>query len=74
MVAQWWLQENPDFETLDAGGEWLEGFYRRLKEDVLHPTDWEHLRELSEWHKQKEGGSTDNTQPLAGTSSRVTRD
>jgi hypothetical protein len=26
MVVQWWLQENANFKTLDAGGEWLEGF------------------------------------------------
>ena len=71
MVAQWWLDDNPDFKTLDVGGEWLVGFYRRLKEDELHPTDWEHLKELNKWHEEKEEESSDNTQAPAGPSSQI---
>jgi hypothetical protein len=53
MVADWWLQSHPDAKTL-GGAAWLVGFYDRLKDDDLHPTDRDYLQELVAWHKEKE--------------------
>lgn len=53
MVADWWLQSHPGAKTL-IGAEWLVGFYDRLEEGDLHPIDRAYLKELVEWHKEKE--------------------
>ena len=53
MFAGWWLQSNPSTKTLQ-GAAWLMGFYGRLKEDELHPTNREYLKELVAWHEEKE--------------------
>jgi len=67
MVATWWLEEHPDFKTFD-GAEWLVGFCNRLTDDELHPTDWDHLKELTAWHEQKQGRDVGDAQPFAGPS------
>jgi len=67
MVATWWLEEHPDFKTFD-GAEWLVGFCHRLTDDELHPTDWDHLKELTMWHEQKQGRDVGDAQPFAGPS------
>ena len=54
MIAGWWLEQNLEFEGLDDGGEWLVGFCDRLKEEELHELDWEHIKELTAWHKEQE--------------------
>jgi len=57
MMVNWWLQEHPDFETLDKGEAWLKGFSSRLEENDLHKLDREHINELVAWHKGKEEGT-----------------
>jgi len=54
MIAGWWLEQNPEFGGFDDGGEWLIGFCSHLKEDELHQVDWEHIKELTAWHKEQE--------------------
>lgn len=53
MVAQWWMEKNRDFKTIDRGAEWLEGFCDRLTREELHPADWDHLEELKKWQKEE---------------------
>ena len=53
MVAQWWLEKNPEFRVIERGADWLEGFCHRLNSEELHPADWDHLEELWAWHKQQ---------------------
>ena len=81
MMAGWWLEQNPEFEGLNDGGEWLVGFYSHLREDELHELDWAHIKELTAWHeeqaqeterekqKEKENRVAAETQPLVGPSS-----
>jgi len=51
-----------------TGAEWLVGFCNRLTDDELHPTDWDHLKELTAWHEQKQGRDVGDAQPFAGPS------
>jgi hypothetical protein len=53
MMAEWWLDTNPDFKLLDGSGLWLVGFCQQLKENKLHLNDAEHLQELITWHEEK---------------------
>jgi len=83
MIAGWWLEQNLEFEGLNDGGEWLVGFCSRLKDEELHEIDWEHIKELTAWHKEQEqererekekqrerqNRGVAETQPLAGPSS-----
>jgi hypothetical protein len=87
MMAGWWLDQNPEFEGFDDGGEWLVGFRSRLKEGELHEFDWDYIKELTAWHeeqeqeqeqerererqKEKENRGAAEMQPLAGPSSLV---
>ena len=57
MMAGWWLEEHPDFETLDKGEAWLKGFRGRLEASELHKLDWDHLKELEKWHEEQEDTS-----------------
>ena len=59
MVAQWWLEKNLDFMTIDWGG-WLEGFCDWLTKEDLHPADWDHLEELKKWHEEQRELMEDN--------------
>jgi hypothetical protein len=54
MIAGWWLEQNPAFDVLDDGGDWLKGFRSRLKEEELHELDWDHIKELTAWHEEQE--------------------
>jgi len=83
MIVGWWLEQNPEFEGLNDGGEWLMGFCSRLKDEELHEIDWEHIKELTAWHEEQEqererekekqrerqNRGVAETQPLAGPSS-----
>jgi hypothetical protein len=83
MIAGWWLEQNPEFEGLNDGGEWLVGFRSRLKDEELYEIDWEHIKELTTWHEEQEqererekekqrerqNRGAVETQPLAGPSS-----
>jgi hypothetical protein len=60
MVAGWWLRSHPYSKVLEQGGDWLVGFYDRLDEDELHPADHKHIKELIEWHKEKENEVADD--------------
>ncbi len=71
MMAHWWLRENPEFKTLDKGGEWLEGFRDRLEKSDLHPLDWEHLDELVAWHEDKQIDTEQATEFVEGPSTQV---
>ena len=66
MMADWWLRDNPEFKPLERGGEWLQGFRTSLKENELHPLDWDHLEELVAWHDDKQ-----NRAEAEGTSTQV---
>jgi hypothetical protein len=66
MIADWWLRDYPDFETLDCGREWLKGFHNCLKKDNLHPLDWDHLDELESWHEEKGTDGQHNSEFLVG--------
>jgi hypothetical protein len=47
MIASWWLEQNPEFEGLNDGGEWGVGFRSRLKDEELYEINWEHIKELT---------------------------
>ena len=70
-MADWWLRENPKFKTLEHGGDWLTDFHGHLKEEDLHPFDWKHLKELTAFHEEKEGGMQDDNQFVQGSSTQV---
>jgi hypothetical protein len=36
-MADWWLQENPEFQMIEKGGGWLVGFRSCLEKSDLHP-------------------------------------
>jgi len=55
MVIDWWLQSHSKVKTLN-GATWLMRFHSSLKEDDLHPTNREYLKELVSWHEEKKGG------------------
>jgi hypothetical protein len=69
MVSEKWLKKKPDSVLLN-GGEWLSGFYSRLKEDELLENDAKYLKELDEWHKKEDPGcrNLEDGQPAAGPS------
>jgi hypothetical protein len=46
MVAQWWMEKNQDFKTIDCRADWLEGFCDRLTREELHPANWDYFEEL----------------------------
>jgi hypothetical protein len=71
MMAGWWLQDHPEFKTLECGGEWLKGFCTHLRKDNLHPLDWDHLDELETWHKEKKREVQNDTQFEVGSSAQV---
>ena len=71
IMADWWLQKNPGFETLDQGGAWLKGFCDSLEKSELHPLDWEHLEELETWHKKQGKDGENNAQFVEGSSTQV---
>jgi hypothetical protein len=54
MIADWWLCKNPKFKTFEKGGNWLIDFCSHLSEEDPHSLDWEHLKELTAWHEEKE--------------------
>ena len=54
MIVEWWLEQNLEFEGLDDGRELLIGFCDCLKEEELHELNWEHIKELTTWHKEQE--------------------
>ena len=54
MMADWWLQANPEFTVLEEGGKWLNGFRSRLENKDLHRNDWAHLKEVVAWHKDRQ--------------------
>jgi hypothetical protein len=54
MITEWWLEQNLEFGGFDNGREWLVGFHSHLREDELHQVDWEHIKELTTWHKEQE--------------------
>lgn len=64
MVSEKWLEKNPGIVLLD-GGEWLSGFYGRLKEGDIHKDDARFLKELDEWHKKDESSSDEEDLPVA---------
>jgi hypothetical protein len=70
-MAGWWLHDNPEFQTLEQGGEWLEGFRSRLGKDELHPLDWDHLEELAAWHDDMQRDVERASEFVEGPSSRV---
>ncbi|KAG1793226.1 hypothetical protein EV424DRAFT_1354276 [Suillus variegatus] len=65
MVSEKWLKKNPGTVLLD-GGEWLCGFYGRLKEGDIHKDDARFLEELNEWHEKDESSSDEEDLPVAG--------
>lgn len=67
MVSDKWLKKNPGTVLLD-GGEWLCGFYGRLKEGDIHKDDARFLEELNEWHEKDESSSDEEDLPVAGPS------
>ncbi|KAG0700532.1 hypothetical protein DFH29DRAFT_807494 [Suillus ampliporus] len=67
MVSEKWLKKNPGIALLD-GGEWLSGFYGRLKEGDIHKDDAKFLRKLNEWHTKDESSSDEEDLPVAGPS------
>lgn len=67
MVSEKWLKKNPGIILLD-GGEWLSGFYGRLKEGDIHKDDARFLEELNEWHEKDESSSDEEDLPVAGPS------
>jgi hypothetical protein len=71
MMADWWLRDNPEFRTLERGGQWLEGFRTRLGKDDLHPLDWDHLDELVAWHNEKQRGAQRDIELVAGSSTQA---
>ena len=54
MMADWWLEANPEFTVLEEGGQWLNSFCSRLENKDLHRNDWAHLEEVVTWHKDKQ--------------------
>ena len=73
MMADWWLRDHPDFQTLDKGGEWLRGFRNRLNKTDLDPLDWDHLEELVAWHedKQKDSDVEDSSEFVEGPLTQI---
>ena len=71
MIADWWLRDHPDFETLDCSGEWLKGFRNHLEKDDLHPLDWDHLDELEGWHEEKGMDGQHDSEFLVGSLAQV---
>jgi len=69
MVAEWWVEKNPEFKTIDRGAEWLGGFCDQLTREELHPADWSHLEELKDWQREQRE-LMDNGYPIAGPSTR----
>jgi hypothetical protein len=70
IMADWWLQDHPDFKTLERGGEWLTGFRNRLRKEDLHPLDWDHLDELVAWQEEKEIDAQQDSQSVVDTSAQ----
>jgi hypothetical protein len=70
MIADWWLKMHPEIKTHGHGAELLKGFFSRVEGD-LHPTDRDHIRELTAWHNEMEKEYRGDEQPDAGPSSRV---
>jgi len=54
MVGGWWVKAHPNFKPYKSGAEWLVGFCDQLMQDDLHPIDWDHIKELILWGKEKE--------------------
>ena len=71
MMVEWWLRDNPQFKTLEQGGEWLVGFRSRLEKSDLHDLDWDHLEELASWHKDKEKDAEPTGQFMEGSSTQA---
>jgi len=70
-MADWWLQKNPGFKTLDEGRGWMKGFCDSLKKSKLHPLNWEHLDELVTWHKKQGNDGENNTEFVEGSSTQA---
>ncbi|KIJ15290.1 hypothetical protein PAXINDRAFT_11828 [Paxillus involutus ATCC 200175] len=51
MVSEKWKKEHPDMKIHAKGGEWLEGFFKRLKAGDVFAEDAVYLAELDTWHK-----------------------
>jgi hypothetical protein len=69
MIAPSWLNNHPDFQNIQPGGEWLVGFANRLERSELHDADWDHLAELTLWQNGTESGNVSEHQTEAGPSS-----
>ncbi|KIK79289.1 hypothetical protein PAXRUDRAFT_16405 [Paxillus rubicundulus Ve08.2h10] len=53
MVSKMWKEKYPEMKILE-GGEWLEGFYCRLRDGEVLQEDASYLKELAEWHERDE--------------------
>ena len=70
MVGGWWLKAHPNFKPHESSAEWLVGFCDQLTQDDLHPIDWDHIKELILWGKEKER-EIDDMCSVAGPSSET---
>lgn len=72
MIAGWWLKAHPEVKTHGRGAEWLKGIFSCV-EGELHPSDREHIKELTAWHNEMESTSVHEggAQPVAGPSSQA---
>src|SRR6266851_3112363 len=70
MIAGWWLKAHPEVKTHGHGAEWLKGFSSCV-EGELHPSDCNHIKELTIWHNKMEREHEGDHQPVVGPSSQA---
>ena len=70
MIATWWQKFHSEVKTHGRGAEWLKGFFLCVEGD-LHPSNRDHIKELTAWHNEMEREHKGGTQPVVGPLSQA---